>query len=340
MRAFTDSSDLVMDGDALAARARRDGYLFVKGLLPRNAVTDLRQQFLEVTAEAGWLLPDHALMDAIADPGKACADPEAAYVAVLKRLYRLESLHALKHHPAITGLFERLFGEPVLVHPMVIPRNIFPQRPDLTTPPHQDFVHIQGTPDCYAAWIPLSDCPVEMGGLQIAEASHTQGVHAFRVSSGAGAMEVADPLEGQWVGGDFEAGDVIIFHSMAVHRGAPNLTDRLRQSVDARYQRASDPIVETSLSPYAGTGTWDEIYADWSADALKYYWRDQPLHLAAFDRQYYDQRDRMAFDMARSGDRTARAALLRIVQRDPDPQKRATAERLVAHLDTVAPAAE
>jgi len=340
MKPFTDSSDIITDSDALAGRARRDGYLFIKGLLPRNAVTDLRQKFLEIAAESDWLRPDRPMTDAIADPSKACADPEAAYVAVLKRLYRLEALHALKHHPAVVGLFERLFGEPVLVHPMVIPRNIFPERPDLTTPPHQDFVHIQGTPECYAVWIPLSDCPVEMGGLQVAEASHTQGVHDFRVSSGAGAMEVADPLEGRWVGGNFAAGDVVIFHSMAVHRGAPNLTDRLRQSVDARYQRASEPIVEASLSPYAGTGTWDEVYADWPSDELKYYWRRQNPRLAEFDRQYYDQRDRMAFDMARAGDQEARAALLRIVQRDPDSEKRATAERLVAHLDEVSPAAE
>ncbi len=340
MKPFTDSSNIITDSDALAARAKREGYLFVKGLLPREVVTDLRQQFLEIATEAEWLKPDCALTDAIAEPEMACADPEAAYVAVLKRLYRLEALHALKHHPAIVGVFERLFGESVLVHPMVIPRNIFPQRPDLTTPSHQDFVHIQGTPNCYAVWIPLSDCPVEMGGLQIAEATHTQGVHDFRVSSGAGAMEVADPLEGRWVGGDFEAGDVVIFHSMAVHRAAPNLTDRLRQSVDARYQPANEPIVETSLSPYAGTGTWEEIYADWRSDELKYYWRNQNPRLAEFDRQYYDRRDRMPFDMARSGAQKARAALLRVVQRDPDPVKRATAERLVANLDGAAPAAE
>jgi len=340
MKPFTDSSDLLSDSDALAARVQRDGYLFVKGLLPRETVVDLRRQFLEIAAEADWLKPDRAVTDAIAEPSVACADPEAAYVAVLKRLYRLEALHALKHHPAIVRLFERVFGEPVLVHPMVIPRNIFPERLDLTTPPHQDFVHIQGTPDCYAVWIPLSDCPVEMGGLQIAEGSHTQGVHDFRVSSGAGAMEVADPLNGQWVGGDFAAGDVVIFHSMAVHRGAPNLTDRLRQSVDARYQRASEPIVEASLSPYAGTGTWEEIYVGWSSDELKYYWRSQNPRFAEFDRQYYDQRDRMAFDMARTGDQEARAALLRIIQRDPDPEKRTTAERLIAGLDGVAPAAE
>ena len=340
MRPFTESTDILMDGRALDARAKRDGYLFIKGLLPRDTILDLRRRCLEIAAEKDWIVADHPLMNAVADPSRACADPEPAYISVLKQIYRLEAVHALKHHPAIVELFERMFGEPILIHPMVIPRNIFPQRPDLTTPPHQDFVHIQGTPECYAVWIPLSDCPVAMGSLQIAEATHLQGVHDFKVSLGAGAMEVADPLEGRWVGGDFAAGDVVIFHSMAVHRAGPNLTNQLRQSIDARYQRASDPIVETSLMPYAGMGPWEDIYAGWTSDDLKFYWRDQEPHLAAFDRQYYEHRDQMAFDLAQAGDRTARAALLRIVQRDPNPEKCALAAELVAQLDQNAQTAE
>ena len=64
---------------------------------------------------------------------------------MLRRFYRCPDGHALKLHPNVIGLFERLFGEPVLAHPLLIPRCIFPQRPDFTTPSHQDYPHIQGT---------------------------------------------------------------------------------------------------------------------------------------------------------------------------------------------------
>ena len=37
-----------------------------------------------------------------------------------------------------------------------------------------------------------------------------------------------------WRGGDFAAGDAVIFHNLTVHRGSPNLTDRLRLSADFR----------------------------------------------------------------------------------------------------------
>ena len=333
VRRFVDSSDIVTDGPALARRMAQDGYLFIPALVPAADIAAVRSQVLDVVAEAGWLGAEDARADAIANPDAACADPDDRYVPVLKRIYRIEALHALTHHPATLGLFARMFADQVLVHPMLIPRNIFPQRPELTTPAHQDFPHIQGTPETFAVWLPLSDCPLAMGGLAVAEGSHAQGVHEFRVSSGAGAMEVCDPLDGRWVSGDFAQGDAVIFHSMTVHRALPNMTSRLRQSVDARYQRLSEPVAERSLAPYAGTGSWDQIYRGWRSSEFQYYWRRRPLSLAPFDWQYYERRDQMAFEIAANGDPVARATLLRIIQRDPDPAKRERASRLVAALD-------
>jgi ectoine hydroxylase-related dioxygenase (phytanoyl-CoA dioxygenase family) len=333
MDAFADSSPLIEDGSALAERLDRDGYLFAKGLLPREDVLAVRQKFLEGAAAAGWLKTGTPVSDAIADPAKACVDPEAPFVAVLKRFYRHPDGHALKLHPNVMGLFARLFGEPVLAHPLLIPRCIFPQRPEFTTPSHQDFPHIQGTTETMSLWLPLGACPAEMGGLAIARGSHKDGVREFTVSNGAGAMEVIDPLEGSWVAGPMAAGDVLIFHSLTVHKGLPNLTDRLRISLDNRYQRASEPICERCLVPYAGCGSWDEIYADWPSGSPAWYWREQAPKIAAFDMQYYDKRDRIAFDLAERGDHTARATLLRIVQRDPSEAKRERATALLARLD-------
>lgn len=329
MTPFVDSRAILDDGPALAARMRRDGYLFVSGLLDRERVAALGERSRGIARDAGWIDDDVAT----AVPEAACVDPDAEWVAVAQRQYRLPELHALPHDPAIVSLLEHLVGAPVLVHPMVIPRNVFPQRPEFTTRAHQDFPHIQGTPETYAVWVPLADCPASMGGLQVAAGSHRQGVRPFRVSSGAGAMEVRDPLDGRWVGGDFALGDVIVFHSMAVHKALPNLSDRLRQSLDARYQCEAAPVVPRSLEPYAGMGDWDDIYADWSDRSLAYYWRGRPLIHSRFDRTYYDQRDRLAFAQAEAGDRSTRAALQRVVQRDPDPAKRARAQDLIAALE-------
>ncbi len=329
----SNSAPIRNDPAALAARLDVDGYLLIKGLLPRADVLRVRARFLDAIAAAGWLRTGTETAAAIADPAKACVDPEAPFIDVLRRFYRAEEAHALKLHQNIMGLFERLFGEPVLAHPLLIPRCIFPQRPEFTTPPHQDYPHIQGTTETLSLWLPLGDCPAEMGGLAIARGSHQQGVRAFTVSSGAGGMAVIDPLEGSWVAGPLEAGDALIFHSLTVHKGLPNLADRLRLSLDNRYQRASEPVCERCLQPYAGCGSWDEITAGWTATDLPWYWRRQGPTIADYDMRYYQERDRIAFDLAERGDRLARAVLLRIVQRDPDPAKRERAASLLAGLE-------
>jgi hypothetical protein len=49
---------------------------------------------------------------------------------------------------------------------------------------------------------------------------------------------------------DYQAGDVVIFHSFAVHGVIPNCTDRLRLSADYRYQSTSAPVARESLRPH------------------------------------------------------------------------------------------
>lgn len=328
MNPFVDSRDIVNNGEALAARMRRDGYLFVGGLLDPDRVAAVGRLMREPARAAGWISDEAGT--AVAE--KACVDPDDAWVSVAARQYRLPEFHALPHDPAVVGLIERLIEGPALVHPMVIPRNIFPQREEFTTRAHQDYPHIQGTPETFAVWIPLSACPAEMGGLQVAAGSHRRGVWPFRLCSGAGAMEVCDPQEGRWAGGDFALGDAIVFHSMTVHKALPNRSRRLRQSLDARYQRADAPVAARSLEPYSGMGDWDGVYAGWPADSPMYYWRERSLAFSEFDRSYYERRDDLAFARAEAGDGIARASLQRIVQRDPSPAKRARAERLIAAL--------
>ena len=66
LRDFTDSTAIAGDGPALAARLERDGYLFIRGLLPRAAVAEVRAQFLDLAARGGWLAAGHPVEAAIA----------------------------------------------------------------------------------------------------------------------------------------------------------------------------------------------------------------------------------------------------------------------------------
>lgn len=339
MPAFQDSTDILTNGVALKERLDNDGYLFVRGLLPAEAIVEVRGRLLKTAAAGGWLDRSRPVEAAIANPASACKDPEAPYMEVFRSMWVDETLHRLRTHPDVLEFFARIFGEPALPHPMFVQRNIFPKRDnfDFTTGMHQDKVHIGGATN-YALWAPLGDCPRAKGPLAVAATSHRAGILETKVGSGAGGMDINVDVPGQWVTGSFKAGDVLIFADTAVHQALPNRTDELRMSFDARYQPISQPIAEPNMRPYSGCGSWEEVYAGWSSTDQQYYWRDLNPTVIAFDTSHYERRDRMAFDMADRGDQEARDALLRIVQRDTNPEKRARAERLVRVLDGAAAA--
>lgn len=337
MTPFRDSSPLLGDVAGLRRRMTEDGYLFLPGLLPRPAVSDVQQRLGTIAREAGWLAADRPVEAAIADPAGFCVDPDTRFLAVLEDINRVFEFHALGHHPALLTFFERFLGDTVLVHPKGLPRFIFPGRPEYTTPAHQDFPNIQGCEDVYTAWIPLIDCPPAVGGLQIAAGSQTMGVLDFDLGNGVGGVEISDPLDGRWVGGPFRAGDVLVFHSMVVHKGIANHSDRLRMSVDIRYQRLGDPFcLRNADKPYGRPDTWEAMAAGWTAAQraqLFRYWERLPIRPIAFDSRWFDRRDALGFAYGEKGDGRARSVLLRIVARDADPAKRMRAQALLDHMD-------
>jgi hypothetical protein len=80
-----------------------------------------------------------------------------------------------------------------------------------------------------------------------------------------------------------------------VHRALPNRSpDRMRLSVDYRYQSRAEPISEKNLHPHPGAITWEEVYRGWTRTDLQRY---------------------------------------RIGQRDPDPARRAHAAHVLADLE-------
>ena len=200
----------------------------------------------------------------------------------------MEDFHLLAHDASLLDPVGKVLDEPVFVHPMKIGRISFPNNTRATTPEHQDYVHIQGSFDTYTSWIPLGDVPEELGGLAVLAGSHKLGILPPRPADGAGGLGVDTESYGlPWHGGDFRAGDVLLFPSNMVHKALPNLTaDRLRLSVDYRFTGMSHGICESNLRMHYGGElpelTFENLYRHWKTDHLKYYWKSQPLHIVPF----------------------------------------------------------
>ena len=271
---FTESGELVAQPTALRARAQEDGYVFFRGLLPEAPVQELRGYVTAILDSVGWL-------DAGTDPLAAISTQEAklngtpVFTPIYDTIQKLESFHTLAHHPALLQVAEALLGDRAMPQPSTIARVIFPDTLEYTTPPHQDFILVQGTPEVWTAWLPLGPCPVELGGLAVLRGSHERGILPVHESKGAGGLRIeAAALRGDWRSSPFAGGDVLFFHSKTVHQGLPNTSgNRIRLSVDYRYQKLSDKIMYKNLGVHQGRVTWEEVYAGWKSDRFQYYWQ-------------------------------------------------------------------
>jgi ectoine hydroxylase-related dioxygenase (phytanoyl-CoA dioxygenase family) len=285
LQPFEDSSSLLDDPQALCARFERDGYVLLKGVVDRDLMLEARRAITEVCRAHGWLDPAYNPMAAIPQAGPF-VEGEAKYLEVYDDIQRLEAFHAVPHHRSVSRCMTALLGPTAFPHPLSIARLMFPGNDEWATPQHQDYPNNQGTYDLYACWMPLADCAVADGSLSILRGSHTFGVAPLRASLGAGSRraeldERYDELD--WVGGDLALGDALVFHSLTVHRSLPNRGDALRLSVDYRFQREGEALTAGCLEPHFGRLSWDEIYASWQRDALKYYWHDKRFTVAEWD---------------------------------------------------------
>jgi len=298
---FVDSTDLLGNPSALRQRAAEEGYLFFRQLLPKAEVLALRAEMLAVVDRYGWRRPGQDELGGLIDHAAINRVPEElmrtdigvsaeAYDAVQK----LERFHRLPHHPRLLALYQELFGADVLVHPRHIARMITSHASVFPTPPHQDFPLIQGTANTWTCWLPVGDCPRELGGLTVLRGSHRYGLQPIQPARGAGGIVV--PLcsyDKDWVTCDFSAGDVLTFPAFTLHRALRcQWKDQIRLSLDVRYQSVDEPVEEKSLLPHCGL-TWEQIYAGWEDDALKYYWRSLPLRMIPWDDSYLQPKRRI-----------------------------------------------
>jgi len=235
--------------DDLRAHLERDGYLFIRGLLDRDAVQRGREDLL--------------------------AQPELTQTYPM----RSEAMKAVVHGPRIMAFFTRLFGTDARSYDFIWLRH---QPPGHGIAPHCDTVFMgRGTPDVLTAWIPFGDIPLRAGGLMLLEHSHLtsqqriadylrqdvdtyceNGPNADAVRRGDMRWEhwrdrtewngeitddphaLAREWNTRWLTADFRMGDVLIFTLRTVHAGTDNEIEPLRLSTDTRYQPADQPIDE------------------------------------------------------------------------------------------------
>jgi ectoine hydroxylase-related dioxygenase (phytanoyl-CoA dioxygenase family) len=261
-----DSTSLLGDPAALRGRLAEEGYVFLRGLLPTEAVEQVRQGVHAALEGADWLAEESSLQAPV-PTAAAVREGRPGYFDAYCRIQRLQPFHELAHHPAVLAVMDGIVGEPLLVHPRKIARTSLPND-DEYTPPHQDYRLIQGSVDTLTCWVPLGDCPVSLGSLRMLEGSHHQGLIEADAGRGPGGLQVeVDDDDAGWRTTDYRSGDAIVFTSLTVHGALRNNEGRMRFSADFRYQSLLEPVLTHSLDPhyFPQVPAWDELTTGWSS---------------------------------------------------------------------------
>ena len=266
---LVDSRHLFGDSDALTAVLRRDGYIFMRGLLYPDWVEDVGRHALSALQVAGWTEPGPdpvsaapclpvravAMRDAFSDPG-----------------YREILLHpgfnAIPYDSPLAWLMRQIMGPEGFCYPLKVPRVVYPASMVPRHPGnvvHKDFGSVQ---DMLTSWIPLQSVPTRLGGLALQPGSQTSARVRHRP---------LERLERGWRTTDYEPGDVLIFHCMTTHAALPNREERLRISAEYRWQLADLPAPRRMVLGPLGHEMGSRMFqsTDW--------WRPVPEGLHLFD---------------------------------------------------------
>jgi ectoine hydroxylase-related dioxygenase (phytanoyl-CoA dioxygenase family) len=273
-----DVNGIALNSVDLRAEMDEHGYVMIRGLLPPRDLNPLLGDITAVLHQAGWLRSDRDPLDRIANPGAACCEDDSAFKSVYDQVFCLPSFHVLPHHPVLQQVMKLLVGPHLLIHPKPVGRLIFPDFARAITPAHQDHTAVAGDEETFTAWLPLHDCPIDQGPLRVMDGSHRFGLQP--TAGQTGCIPPGTERGGEWVGGEIYAGDLLLFSSLTVHEAAPNRSNRMRISLDCRFQSYQRAINPAALV-FAGSGrrSWERTYANWPSGELKYYWTQLPLQL-------------------------------------------------------------
>jgi ectoine hydroxylase-related dioxygenase (phytanoyl-CoA dioxygenase family) len=312
MKPFREFHADALEPDVLQDEMQAHGYILIRNLLSTASLDALLKQILVLVSSAGWLQSGSDPSQRLADPSAACVDGDPAFKPVAHRVFCLESLHQMPHSSSLARVMRMLAGPELLIHPRSIPRLVFPNADNFRPMAHQDHQAIAGDAESFTAWMPLHDCPIELGPLQVVDASHRFGLQPTVANS---IIPRDAALGDGWTGGAINAGDVLFFHSMTVHAATPNSSNRLRISLDCRFQDLGRPINPANIIfPGTGSKSWEDTYDGWLSSDLQYYWRRLPL----------------AF-------RPSPAELVRLAVDDPSPEWRARYSRILTQMQRYYP---
>jgi len=223
-----------------------DGYVAIKSFLDKNEVDELRQETLRFIDEEVPDLP----------PDVVYCEKKDDY-STLKQVQRLNEFdnyfESLAKSDKVVGLAEQLLGGGVELQNM----QYFNKVPQLgkPTPPHQDGYYFMIKPQqAVTMWLSLGEADESNGAVCYIPGSHNREIrpHAktrtLGFSQGISDWSADDDAASvQMVAGP---GDILVHHSLTIHRANGNRSDHDRTSIGFIFYRDDVAIDQEAHERY------------------------------------------------------------------------------------------
>jgi hypothetical protein len=276
---LVDSNGLLGDRVALRTSMAEHGYLFFRGLLNSVEIRSVGEAVLGQLQAAGWI-------EGGCDPVSAAPVPPVRAVRMANlfgdrtytRIVLNPRLNRVAHRSRLADVMRDVLGPLGFCYPLRIPRIVYPVSFAPRQPGnyiHKDYRSVQ---DMFTCWVPFGEVPRSLGGLALLPGSQ----RTDRV-----AAQSLDELPAGWLTSDYQPGDVLIFHCLTTHAALPNLSDRMRFSVEYRWQLADQPAPRRLVNGPTG--------AEIGARLLSRYpwWKPVPAGVQLFDEDLDGTRSRL-----------------------------------------------
>jgi len=266
--ALKESQQYLPEEAKLRKSFSEDGYLFLRGVLDRNAVQRVAKDLIRISKRYGFV-EKKSISESIWSRRTTNETDLSLDGSFAKSLGAMKSLRELAQTKELVGILRKVLACDVypwrnnqdqvrVIPPGDFMRDLGHVRLPGATPAHQDFYSFRSLDFC-TVWIPLMEIDEQVGGLALRSVSHRDGLreHWWRGNLQLGVADTINEAKAwrdtgavvlggtvqpngdghEWLRSNYQVGDVLIFQPLMLHRGLRNTSDRVRLSVDFRFQK-------------------------------------------------------------------------------------------------------
>jgi len=252
LKPFSDSTSLLKAPEALRRRFSEDGYVFFRSVLPRQIVSEAREEVAARLYEMDELLAPPA--NAIASGRSRRTAPDFDRGGFWESVSTGPKIRNLSHGQAIRDVLRVLLDSEPLAHDFLYLRAAARGR---ATGIHYDYPFFARTSEkVVTTWVPVGDVPVSDGPLVVVEGSNRfsdliaemRQIDVTRDPNKKAAYDIPAVAFARSRGvhlltENFRAGDMLVLNMFTAHGSLDNSSseNRVRLSFDIRYQPSTEP---------------------------------------------------------------------------------------------------